>query len=1046
MIATIQDLKMQIGQLANTMIQLQSTGSSNLPSQTIPNPRGNASAVMLRSGKELPQPTQHQMSKSAEDDSEAISHLKIAIPLSFPSRTISTRKPESDEEQLKMFRKVEINIPLLDAIKQIPKYAKFLKELCVHKRRKMKGSKEFRGVESALTRSEESTVRNSQVLPKKCRDPGIFSIPCSIGECTFADAMLDLGASINVLPALIYSYLMPVKTTKNEFISDLEPTWLTIQLSNRSIVQPLGVLEDVLVQVNELMFPADFYMLDMEDETSRKESTLILGRPFLMTPRTKIDVHAGTFSVEFGDTLVQFNIFEAMKHPTEDHSLFGIDMIEELVEEYFQPDNYSEDIKDSIGSIVSCLEADQDEVQESPNFEDNYNDVTDLAFDVELTELLDQVCYPKTSECINNVEVEVVETKKVLTIYELQQHALPVECDCHYPRPQNANWTVSKYCEPLQSAGSNNLSSQTIPNLRGNASLLRSVAADSEPNADSQPRPEKTLPVLFPTRTVSARKLESDEELLKVFQKVEINIPILDAIKQVPKYAKFLKELCVHKRKKMKGNKEIGGVVSTITRNEELTTRAPQALPKKCRDPRTFSVPCTIGECTFTDAMSDLGALINVMPASIYRALNFGDLEPIRMTIELANRSIVQPLGILEDVLVQVIELIFLADFYMLDMEGETSGKESTLIMGRPFLLTTRTKIDVHAGMLSMEFGDTLVQFNIFKAMKHPTEDHSLFGIDVIEELVEEYFQLNNYNKDIEDFFGSTDLISCIGPIAEEADYKEVQDPPNSEDNQNDIADLELEAEMTKILDQVCNTENPEFGQDPKSLTKNPSSPPPPMELKPLPNHLKYAYLVNEQQLPVIIANNLHQEQEDKLLEHKPLHLHAQNIDGGGNQAHKAIAKKTESDNRGCEVTKLLAARIIYPISDSQWVSLVQVVSKKSGMTIMKNQHDELLPTRIQNSWRVCIDYRILNQATRKDHFLLLFIDQVLEKLLRKSHYCFLDGFSKYMKIHIALEDQHKTTFTCLFGAFAYTRMSFGLCNAPSTFQRYMTSIFLDLL
>ncbi|RDX65693.1 hypothetical protein CR513_55623, partial [Mucuna pruriens] len=112
----------------------------------------------------------------------------------------------------------------------------------------------------------------------------------------------------------------------------------------------------------------------------------------------------------------------------------------------------------------------------------------------------------------------------------------------------------------------------------------------------------------------------------------------------------------------------------------------------------------------------------------------------------------------------------------------------------------------------------------------------------------------------------------------------------------------------------------------------------------------------------------------------------------------------------------------------------------------MKNQQDELVPTRIQNSWRVCIVYRRLNQATRKDHFPLAFTDQVLEKLSGKSHYCFLDGFLGYIQIHIAPEDQHKTTFTCPFGTFAYTRMPFGLCNALSTFQRYMTSIFSDLL
>ncbi|RDX77415.1 Retrovirus-related Pol polyprotein, partial [Mucuna pruriens] len=139
------------------------------------------------------------------------------------------------------------------------------------------------------------------------------------------------------------------------------------------------------------------------------------------------------------------------------------------------------------------------------------------------------------------------------------------------------------------------------------------------------------------------------------------------------------------------------------------------------------------------------------------------------------------------------------------------------------------------------------------------------------------------------------------------------------------------------------------------------------------------------------------------------------------------------------EVTKLIAVGIIYTISDIQWISLVQVVPKMSGMTIMKNQYDELVPIGIQNSWRVCIDYRKLNQVTRKDHFCLPFIDQVLEKLVGKSHYCFLDGFSRYMQIHITLEDQHKTTYTCPFGTFAYTRM-----RLACAMRRDCMEVFMD--
>ena len=122
------------------------------------------------------------------------------------------------------------------------------------------------------------------------------------------------------------------------------------------------------------------------------------------------------------------------------------------------------------------------------------------------------------------------------------------------------------------------------------------------------------------------------------------------------------------------------------------------------------------------------------------------------------------------------------------------------------------------------------------------------------------------------------------------------------------------------------------------------------------------------------------------------------------------------------------------------------MVPKTTGLIVIKNERNELIPTRVQNNWRVYIDYRRLNQVTKKDHFPLPFIDQMLERLAGKSHYFFLDGFSGYLQIHIAPEDQEKTTFTCPFGTFAYRRMPYGLCNAPGTFQRCMLSIFSDFL
>ena len=241
----------------------------------------------------------------------------------------------------------------------------------------------------------------------------------------------------------------------------------------------------------------------------------------------------------------------------------------------------------------------------------------------------------------------------------------------------------------------------------------------------------------------------------------------------------------------------------------------------------------------------------------------------------------------------------------------------------------------------------------------------------------------------------------------------------------------------------------------------------PKLELKELPANLRYAFLGSDQTLPVIIASDLTSGQEEELIsllkENKEAlgwcmadikgisptvvqhHIHL--MEGSrpsrepqrrANPVMKEAIKK--------EVLKCLDHGIIYPISDSQWVSPVQVVPKKSGITVVPNDGNELIPTRVQTGWRVCIDYRKLNTATWKDHFPLPFIDQMLERLAGQEYYCFLDGYSGYNQVPIALEDQDKTTFTCPFGTFAYRRMPFGLCNAPATFQRCMMSIFSDMI
>nr|GEV57246.1 reverse transcriptase domain-containing protein [Tanacetum cinerariifolium] len=263
--------------------------------------------------------------------------------------------------------------------------------------------------------------------------------------------------------------------------------------------------------------------------------------------------------------------------------------------------------------------------------------------------------------------------------------------------------------------------------------------------------------------------------------------------------------------------------------------------------------------------------------------------------------------------------------------------------------------------------------------------------------------------------------------LFEEADtFLGLEDDPNSPkfnpfyyDPEGDI--LLLEAILnSKPLPPLPNHEQylPSFKKELKvceaKTVKSSVDEPPEVELKDLPPHLEYTFWEGDNKLPVIISKEL------------------------GDEDKSALIKK--------EVEKLLDAGLIYPISDSPWVSPVHCVPKKCGFTVVENEENELVPTHLVTRWRVCIDYRKLNKATRKDHFPLTFMDQMLERSAGNEYYCFLDGFFRYFQIPIDPRDQEKTTFTCPYGTFAYQCMPFGLCNAPGTFQRCILAIFHDMV
>lgn len=251
------------------------------------------------------------------------------------------------------------------------------------------------------------------------------------------------------------------------------------------------------------------------------------------------------------------------------------------------------------------------------------------------------------------------------------------------------------------------------------------------------------------------------------------------------------------------------------------------------------------------------------------------------------------------------------------------------------------------------------------------------------------------------------------------------------------------------------------------SPTKPSIKEPPVLELKPLPPHLRYEFLGSNSTLSVILSSCLINMQVDAILAVLPkwkkaigwtladirgispafcMHKIILEDDAKPSLEHQRRLNESMQEVVKKEVIKWLDAGVVYPISDSSWTSPVQCVPKKGGMTVVTNSQNELIPTRTVTGWRVCMDYRNLNKVTRKDHFPLPFLDQMLDRLAGRAFYCFLDGYSGYNQILIAPEDQEKTIFTCTYGTFAFSRMPLGLYNAPATFQRCVMAIFTDMV
>ncbi|GJS15654.1 reverse transcriptase domain-containing protein [Tanacetum coccineum] len=476
-------------------------------------------------------------------------------------------------------------------------------------------------------------------------------------------------------------------------------------------------------------------------------------------------------------------------------------------------------------------------------------------------------------------------------------------------------------------------------------------------------------------------------------------------------------------------------------------------------------------------ALADLGASINLMPFSVWKKLNLPDLTPTCMTLELADRSISRPIGIAKDVNVKVGVFQFPADFVVVDFEPDP---RVPLILGRCFLKTSRALIDVYEGELTLRVGNEAITYNLDQTSRYSVNynDMTANRIDVVELACEEYSQevlgfldviasgnptpgydpiVSNSSPTLTPF-GDSDFL-----LLEEADaFLALADDPTSPEVDESYYDPEgdiliLEALLNSDPSPPPNQGNylPEIRKELKiceaKTAKSSIDEPPEVELKDLPPHLEYAFLEDNNKLPVIIAKDLSVDEKTALIKvlksrKQAIAWKLSDIKGINPEfcSHKILMEEDYEpavqhqrrvnpkihDVIKKEVEKLLDAGLIYPISDSPWVSPVHCVPKKGGMTVVTNDENELVPTRLVTGWRVCIDYRKLNEATRKDHFPLPFMDQMLERLAGNEYYCFLDGFSGYqIPNRSEISERHNSsamTNVCL------PRMPSRLCKCPA--------------
>ena len=230
------------------------------------------------------------------------------------------------------------------------------------------------------------------------------------------------------------------------------------------------------------------------------------------------------------------------------------------------------------------------------------------------------------------------------------------------------------------------------------------------------PPPPYKPPIPYPQRLTNSKTMGQFKKFVELLKQLNITIPFTEAITQMPSYAKFLKEILSNK-KKIEDN-------GTITLTAECSAIIQNDMPPKLKDPGSFSIPCNIGKFVIDKALCDLGASISVMPLSICKKLEMGELRPTKMFVQLADRSVKYPVGILENVPVRIGQFYIPTDFIIMDIIEDSV---TPIILGRPFLAIDGAIIDIKKGRLTFEVGEEKVEFILTQFLQEPAMNDTCY-------------------------------------------------------------------------------------------------------------------------------------------------------------------------------------------------------------------------------------------------------------------------------------------------------------------------------